>query len=273
MNIVQAAVTAIFSRIPIEILEIGFIHFDPSYESYNVSLEEKIINKVIRPVVIKDTNIAGGQIIPVNTSGLSMQLIDAYSLLVEIPPDRVNNRTILEALSASYIPEGSHQYGQFPMLAQAGMNKQGSDISAAGQRLFSSHASIPVQSTSHLELVGTNTVMIRDQSRISGIYSIRVLVGNEENLSNLPIKVYQPFTKLCEHAVKAYLFNFLRVKVDRQYLLNGQPLGSIKELIDEYRDSQEMYETFLKEQWGAIAYLADPVRRDRLIKMQLPANL
>lgn len=273
MNIVTSAITDIIGyRIPIELLEIAFLRTDSVYSGAPITIEERILNKVVKPRVLRDTNIAGGQIIKVDTAGLQTELTDYRTLVIQVSPERVNFRMILSALSASYLPQNSANHNMFPMMAYSATGT-GSDLLSAAHRVGSSHANVPIISTAHVELIGESTVLIREQTRIAGIYSLNLLVGNQENLNNMSIKTFPAFSKLCELGIKSYIHNHLKVKIDQQYLINGQPLGSIKEMVDEYRDAEEMYQTFLAENWAAIATLSDPVRRRRLIKFQLPVGL
>lgn len=272
MNILQKALAEVRYSLPNEILQIAFIDKGINYRAAPISLEERIMSKVIRPRVIVDIDIAGGELMIVDTSGVIPQLVDVRTMVFELPAEKVMYKTILAVLSASYIPTGGN-FNQTTMPYQITPQSQGSDLMSAGMRVGNAMANSQPLSNSEVELIGYNTVLIRQQMRVSNVYSLRVMVGNEENLNNLPIKAIPYFSKLCVLAVKAYIYNTLLVAMDENFIYRGQQLGVIKSIIEGYADVNEMYQVFLKENWSGVAYMSDHGRMRRFIKLSISPGL
>ena len=257
MGILQKAVAELKYRIPHDILNAAFRDYsEEGWRGAPVSLEELILSKVIRPRVIFDTNIVGGETIMVPLDGLMPKYADMYTRVVEIPLDRINGRNIMSVLSAHYLPHGySFNNTNSPMA----INGYGSvnDVTSTANKINNSFSNIPPLSSAMCQLTGPNVVLIRDRTYITNVYSIRCVVSNEENLENINPRSWHVFSKLCELAVKSYIYNTLIVKMDTTYLQGGQSLGVFKEIVDEYRESEELFQVELREKWSKVSMMND----------------
>ena len=71
MNIINKIIDELRYRIPSEILNIAFRDSNNNWRQHQpISLNEQILTKVIRPRVIVDSNIIGGQEVLINLDGL-----------------------------------------------------------------------------------------------------------------------------------------------------------------------------------------------------------
>lgn len=263
MNAISKALDEIKNVIPQEILEIAFNTQAITPYSSPVSVDEKILNRVIRPRVLFDANMVGGQVMHVPIGDLVPEIFDNYTTVYHIPPERLMYRKIISVLSIAYMPYFGN-YG--PITSMAG-NLTGSfnDLSVAGTRVGNSYASIPNLSSAVCELVADNTVLIRETTKITTNYILKCMVENDENLNNISIRSYRAFSKLCVLAVKAYLYKSLVVKLDKAYLQFGQELSSIKNYIDGLSDAEEQYQTHLKEVWSKVAKLNNRSEYNKII--------
>jgi hypothetical protein len=269
MGILQKAVTELKYRIPLHILNLAFNDYsEEGWRRAPVSIDEQILNKVIRPRVIMDTNIVAGETIMVPIEGLVPIYNDSYTRVVEIPPDRVNYRSIMSVLSAHYLPYGFsfNNLGQVSAVAGYG---SANDIASAMQRVNNSFANVPMVSTAICQLVNYNTVLVRDKMYVSNIYSVRCVIANDENLENINPRSWHAFSRLCELATKSYIYNTLIVKIGQAYLLGGQELGIVSELISEYKEAEELYQVELRERWQKINFMNGTETYAAYIKMQL----
>jgi len=272
MNIIIKALDTIGFTIPTDLLKVCFIDPLKGFRGSPLNLNEIILNKVMRPRVLIDANLVGGEEIIINLDGIPHRTIDNYSVIYEIPTATVNYRTILNVLSVGYGQATTINYA--PYLGAYDNSSYGSnEVLKTASRVGDSLSSVPNVSTAKADIVGHNTIVIYDQAGIAGFYMLRCLVANEENLNNISPRSYLAFSELCVLAVKAYIYNSMIIKIDKSYLLGGQDLGSIKNIIDSYSDSEEMYNTYLHEVWSKVAYMNDTPRHDRFIKMQLNSAL
>ncbi len=272
MNIIIKALDTIRFNIPSELLKVAFLDNVRSFRNSPTNLNEAILTTILRPRVLIDANLVGGEEVIVDLDGVPHRNIDNYSVVYEIPTQRINYRSLMNVLSVGYGQSTSTNYAPF-VGADNNTCSGPNEVLKAATRVGDSLSSVPNVSTAKASIVGENTVVIYDQAGIAGFYVLRCLVANEENLNNISPRSFIPFSELCVHAVKSYIYNNLIVKLDNAYLSGGQELGAIRNLVESYSDAEENYMTYLSEVWTKTAYMNDTIRHDRFIKMQLNSAL
>lgn len=268
MNIIAKALDEIKFRIPPQVLKVAMRDSSYNWRAAPVSIDEIILSRVIKPRVLIDCNLVGGTTIVVSLEGLEPRYSDVYSVVYQVPPERINFREIVSILSVSYMPQSlaynGAGYGTGVMTSH-----HNSEVGAVAQRIADSVSNIPVISNASADLIGPNTVLVRDGQRVSSAYQLRCVVGNEENLNNINPRSYLAFSKLCELAVKAYIYNNLIVRIDQAYLEGGQELGSLKNYVESLSDAEENYQTYLQEVMRTVMFVNDSKGYERFIKVQL----
>lgn len=269
MNILKKMVSELKFRIPEEILKITFKDKEHWRElNSNVSIDQIMLNAVVRPRLLVDLDIMGGTEVIVPLEGLSPIFVDINTIVYQIPPHLINNRSIMSVLSVSYLPYTSSYnasgLGSTPVNMQS-MN----DVNAAANRVGMSHSSMPVVSNANVELIDDNTVLIRDQYKITGAYQLRCRIANENNLNNIKARSSLIFAKALEYCVKSYIYNKLIIKLDTAYLAGGQEMPSIRNYIESLSDAEENYQTYLKEVVAKTSVMNDEIAYTRFIKSQL----
>jgi hypothetical protein len=148
-----------------------------------------------------------------------------------------------------------------------------SDLMSAGQRMGDAVSNIPPISNASVELIGYNTVLIRDQLRVTNSYQLRCVVANDEHMSNMQPRTYLAFGKLCELAIKSYIYNNMIIAMDQAYLSGGQELGQFKAIVESYSDAEEQYGTYLNEVWRPISFMSSTIDYTRFLKLQVSPGL
>lgn len=265
MNAVMKAVDELKFRIPFEVLREAFKDDYTGWRKSPVSLDEQMLSKVIRPRVIVDTNLVGGEMVIISLNGLAPIYSDVGVSVYEIPASLTQFRTIISVLSVSYLPYAASSYGS---LGSGGVQPSSmNDVSSAAQRVGDAMSSIPVISNAVAEIIAHNTVSIRDQFRATGMYQMRCVLANDENLNNISPRSYHAFATLCELAVKAYIYNKLIIRIDQAFLQGGQELGAMKDYVQGLSDSNQMYLDHLRNVWQVTAYCNDSSNYNRFIKL------
>ena len=272
MMILTKALDELKYTIPMEILREAFKDDLQNWRQAPVSLDERILTKVIRPRVLVDANLVGGITTIVPLDGLTPTYVDMYTLIYNIPADRISYRDIIAVLAVGYLPYGLAYNGLDNGIGSTNPSSM-NDVSSGARRVGDAMSTIPLVSNALVELIGYNTILIRDQQRVTATYQLRCILGNDENLNNINPRSYHNFCKLCELAVKAYIYNTLLIKIDTAYLTGGQELGSFKSYVESLSDANENYRTYLTEVWRSTASCNDTVRYDRLIKMQISPGI
>ena len=260
MNAITRAIADLKFKIPPEILDIVFVKNRQRWRDTPQNLDSNILETVIRPRVLVDCNLVGGTEAYVSLEGIPFERMNDYTSVYRIPKDRTQNRSIMSVLNITFSdPTRTSNYG-----VASGINN--STLLQAGQAVMDAHASMPVTSTANIDLIGENTIVVRDTVILPPNTYIRCVLANDENLSHIHFRSYRPFSHLVTLAVKAYIYNEYSIKLDAGELHGGQALGKFKEIIEQYADAEELYDAFITEKWQKISTMNDPTTYDRFLK-------
>lgn len=261
MNIIQKAISDIRYKIPAEILDLTFRKTDYQGRQLPISIESKIRELVIHARVLVDCNITGGEQILINISELVPQWVQQpYSAVYHIPKALTRGKTISTALSITY---GSALLGA----SQFSPQSISSNMLDAANQVLQSNLSIPQISTAVIELIGENIIWVRDTMSIPSMLWLRCIIENDENLNNIKPQYALDFGKLVEYATKAYIYNTLNIQLDIGQLHGGMNLGKIREVVDGYSDANELYETYLEENWRKMSIMNDKETNQRVMAL------
>ena len=256
MNAISKALQEIHFNIPPEVLQITFMEYGSSTNQV-ISMDERILNAVIRPRVLLDTNLVGGVLVRVPIDQCYVREMLNREFLIEVPKHLTSGRSMVSVLSLISMT------GYTSVMP----NHSTSQLVAASNKMYDSIADANVVQTARLELVGENTVFCSEPSIF--IYSavLRCVIENEINMGNLHPRNYPVFSKLCVLAVQSYIYNHMKVKLDQGYVYGGHELSSVTDIIDSYSDREEMYQEHLNLVFRKVAHINDSESQHRLIKL------
>ena len=266
MNPIKKAIDEIRFSIPREVLNLVFQNTTHSWRNSPVSLEEQITNKVIRPRVIIDCDLTGGDEVFIPLEGIAQETLANYTTVYYIPKDKTQNRSINSVLSISYVSSTA----AVSLSSNSGFNA--CTVTPAlqiAQSMMDAHSPIPPVSSSKVELIGENTVMIRDLAPPNGFGFLRCILSNDEAMSHLQLRSILAFCEMSVLACKAFIYNEYIVTLDKGQLYAGQDIGVVKQIIESYADANELYRTYVKEKWTKISFMNDRESMDRFIKLQV----
>lgn len=258
MNAIIKAVQDIKFNIPLEVLQVGFVeNFDRV--NHITSLDDRIINSVIRPRVLVDCNLIGGVTVKIDIDKCNVLQLPTREYIVEVPKNLTSNRPIIACLSlvANHIGMLHNPY--------MGNN----DILTQGTHMMNSLATETVIQTSKLELIGENTILVNEPHMGLLNATIRVIIAYDDMLTNLHPRSFLEFSNLCRLAVKSYIYNNCTVKLDQGYIWAGHELGKLGEIIESYADAEEMYKEHLETVMRRVLFYNDPNNTARLIATML----
>jgi hypothetical protein len=264
MNAITKAISELYYRIPPELLNIVFA--ENAYSLQNgLSLDEVIMNKVIRPRVLVDCNLVGGIETNVLLDYCSITSLPNSEYIINVPKTLTNGKSIITALSLF-----TNVYGSTGYNFKGGNSNQ---LTTAGMTMMDNVGYTSIVHTSRLELIAENTVLVQDPAIPIVNGTMRCMVENSANLENISPRNYHVFANLVEYAVKAYCYNTFYVKLDKGYLYGGHELGVIKELIDNYSDMNTMYSEYLTTTWKKVAFMNNSNAMDRYLNSMIGNNI
>ena len=244
MNPIMYALNRIKLAIPPEILMIAFTEYS-RYTNNTVSLDEHIMNLVIRPIVMMDANIVGGVETIVDLNQCAITYLNNMEFVVDVPKELTEGRSIiaLKSLVSNVIYSKSTSYVNMSGSLSAAMN-MGNNIGTEN-----------VVQTSKLELIADNMVLVADPTIHLMDGALRCTIENMSNMENINPRAYDMLGELCVLAVKAWIYNHTIVKLDKGYIYSGAELGVVQSVIESYSDAYQEYREFLNLRWAKVAFI------------------
>ncbi|BDD79532.1 hypothetical protein [Burkholderia phage FLC9] len=260
MNAITRAVDVAMRIIPRRVLEEVFVERTAQWRQAPKSISECIMEQVIRPRVLVDCNLVGGTEAFIYLDDIPYERMNDYTSVYRIPKTKTQGRSILSALNITFAdPTKVSSYG-------VAAGAQNTTLLQAGQAVMDAYGALPVTSTHRVQLIGENTIMVRDTIVLPPDVYLRCILANDENMSHLQLRSYQPFCKLVELAIKAYIYWDQVIEVDIGKIRGGQEIGKFKEIVDGYSEAEEQYQEFLANTWQKVAYMQDNETMTRFIR-------
>jgi len=253
-------------RIPKSILEICFIPRNIKWRQAPPSIDEQIMALVVRPRVLVDCDLVGGTEVFISLNNVHVERSDYNTNIYRIPKTLTNNRSINSVLNITFSDPSRMQ--SFGVAAQ----QQSTMMMQLGSGVMDAHGPIPITSSARVQLIGENVVMVKDATIIPPNAYLRCILANDENMSHLQNRSFHHFSNLGVLAVKAYIYNDYIIQLDIGQLMGGMNIGKFKEIVDSYADSEELYQTYLREKWQKVAYQQDTETMNRYLKLLIGGN-
>lgn len=260
MNAITYAISMIENAIPKEVLDKTFISQIAYMTRIPVSTNSRIKELVISKRVLKDVNIIGGTHITVPLDGLTQEYIENNAIVVRIPKNRTQGRSILTAHSVAFGAAAVAGIVSNPLT-------QGGDYANAQHQMLSGISSIPYVSEAQVTLLTEGVVMIQGVNMMSGSMYLRCEVENDSNLNNIKRRSYLAFGELCVLAAKAYIYNTMIIPMDIGFMEGGASFGKITDIIESYSDAEADYLEYLKTKWAKVNKLNDWETVEQLVRM------
>lgn len=270
MNAITKALSDISFRIPREILIEVFAPKTYIWRDQPINYEEQIRNIVIRSRVMVDCDLVGGTEVLIPLWDIPSQTLSTDRLVTvyRIPKEKSQGRTITSVLSLSYMNGPASMY----MNASTSFNECSiTDVGLAGKAMMDAASSLPIPSSAKVQLIGENVVMVKDTVLSSGTGLLRCILANDENMSHIQIRSIPYFTKLCELATKAYVYNNYSITLNQGRIEGGAEIGRFREIVDSYADAEEMYQDYLLNTWQKVAFMNDRESFERHIRTMIGA--
>ena len=266
MDAISKALDEVKFRIPLPLLEEAFATPVFTWRPQSpISLDESIRNKVIRPRVLIDSRITGGIEALIPLFGIRPDIVNNYIYVFHVPKSLTGGRSILSALSISYVSPAVHATTLAGSMAPCSVN----DTGTAADAVFNSFSSTPLVSSAQVRLIAENTVEVIDNNFIINNSYLRCKLAPDENMNHLSLHAYHDFAKLVELAVKSYIYNVLVIRIDTARLDGGMDLGAFRSILESYSDAEQMYQDFLKERWQGVEFLNDKISTTRMLRLMI----
>ena len=261
----EIALVKIHSTIPPEILEYAFANRE--LREQVVSIDEMILQKVIRYRVIKDMNIDGGKykeillrrsyIEPLTRNYDDNLMHTGRWSVYRIPAAVREGRPIVEVTNLKF--RGAYAGYQPYSTGYIG----GANITTLAQGVLDAHTFQTSPPIPNVELLSGDLVRLTPSQHHGTMWAMNCRLAYDDCLTNLNSSAIQPFADCCVLATQAYIFNTTTIMLDKAYIQNGYQVGQFKNIIDNYSDANAKYDEALKVL--AAGMFLDPARLNGLL--------
>ena len=268
MSVIDRAIADVRRKIPRQVLEIAFLGDIGRANRHGQNIEWYIRNRVIDNWVRPDCDLLGAYEDNIPLANAEVASDSQYRVTARISKEATGGRSIVSALALNYIynvPGGMVNNGwqgnSFNM-----MNKGNSPVLNTASRILRSASPAPITGSASVQLVAENTVLITDFIGDVRSCSLTCRLSHDPEMTVIQPGAVKPFNQLVLLATKAYIYNETVIDMDEAYLYNGMELSRVREIIDSYSDSAELYETFYEEQWRGVNFHNDSNRHGNYLR-------
>lgn len=261
MNPITKALDEIRFEIPEEILKEVFItqEMQSPHCGAIVNMETIIREKVLEARVFVDMEIQGGTETFIDLRGVRTEEVDPLTRIYYVDEELTQNRSIAQVYSLHFGIMGFTN-------AAAGLSYNQSALGSELRKVFDAAARTPPASTSYVNLIAHNVVMVRYLYMPYPSAFMRCRLGNDEAMSNVRPNMIPAFADLCVLAVKAHIFRKMSIPMGQAYLSGGMALDVFRDTILEWREANQMYKEALKV-WKTISGVyGDPEAKRRYLQ-------
>lgn len=261
MDALTKAISEIKFNIPIEILNEVFIKRLLNNRMTPTNIDNEILAMVIRPRVLVDCDLMGGIEIYVNLAGVPFVQTNLYTNVYRIPKSLTQGRPITSVLNITFNdPTNLSTYGN-------NATNQTSIALQVAQGVMDAQGAIPLTSTADVQLIGENTIMVKDLITIPTNCYLRCKIAHDDRLNHLQPTSYLQFAQLCEYAVKSFIHNYLVIRMGSGQLQAGQLLGPFKDQVDAMSDAEQNYKDYRRDVIQKLLIMNDKESYTRLMKL------
>lgn len=274
ISAIECALERIHATIPDEILSLAF----EDYKYPDESLDYIIKKEVILNRVKRDASLRGGKVFDLvldtswshqleSPSPYILGISGSYNAFV-IPPEAREHRDIVAILSyhRTYLNSTNTLYGEF---STNGFTR-GNTLQGLARLALDAQTRARMIPELHAELKSNNTIVITPliSSFNQWQHMLTVRLEYDDEFSGMEVSSIQPFSLLCEFAIKAYIWTRLSVKLDSNAVFRGAEVGIVKDIVSDYRDANEKYDEQLLQLGGAEMF--DSSRQYRFLSALVP---
>lgn len=270
MDPITFALTEVRHSIPPYVLALVFSPAGRQFAHHQGAVDAAIRDKVIEGRVRAYVDTKGPTEIEIPLAGIAPEFIDRFNQVWRIPKERTQGRRITSALAISYGQFGIGGVGMSSGLHNPYNSSGGCGYSQTmdvASGIMQSHTPIPIVQSAFLSIIGDNVLLVSDYMPLGRELWLRCLLSSDSEFSFLRPQSYGTFAQLVVLATKAFVYNNYIIEMDRGVLSGGQELGAIRNIVEEYRDANELFLEMVRERLGKMVAMNDPRRVHRHVKM------
>lgn len=244
---INVVYNTVFANIPPQVIQMAMYVANKHFHICNNS-QEFIMQKVIRERVLDDLNLTGGKfkkiiLKPEYREEVSLDLAgwaggDGGFDLYRVPPEARDNLPMIHCIGVQYPYASSNIAGE----SAVGTASAGYDMLSQADQIVNSYTlARPLNHPTGQVLSGDLIKLFPSQyTQVNYIATVRLAL--DETFEQVQPSSVETLAKMVTLATKAWIYNNLIIDIDRAAMECGADVGKIKEIIEEYRDANQLYD-------------------------------
>lgn len=232
------------------------------FRASNNNVDGLIREKIILGRLLPDSNILAPTETEITCSPNWYETLEDGSKILRVPASKTKNKRIMTASSILYIPGiAAHPSNAVAGVHLAGFMKQSGSLTQALSDVKNSHSRETLVSTTNLDVIGNNTILVSSHMRFMNNTVLTCRVEGDENFSFLKPAQYDLFAEMVELATKSYIYNQYSLDISQGIIKAGREASDFRDKVQEYQSAEEEYKTLYKERWKNSLSANDPKRK------------
>lgn len=246
--------------IPVEILDLGFKK-DKIFQTQGVTLDDKMFKSVYLHILKRDLDLVTG--VPIQVRVSDCQIVKdsiAQNFLITVPKSLTDYRSIVSV--RTLIP--------YMNLGNIGTvhSMHNSPLMFYGQKVMNAADTTTIISTSRLEIIGDNKVLVQDPSVYPGTGVLECEIEHGPNLETILPKFYPMVAELFLNATKIFIRTNVIIDLNEGHIIGGHDISNIKDEIERYEEAKERYQELLMD-WKTLGVFNSTKNKMDLIRLQV----
>jgi len=253
-NPVQEAIQHTKNKIPLKLIKLAIDSHKSVVDPFNKdgisSIESDMEKYVIKTVVKPKCDIEGGKIkecmlyqsmvIPTENRESDLLFRRAINTVYRIPPEEREGRDISKVISVRY----KTMSGIDPLSPYSVVNGSSALINQA-RSVLGGQTNSDVLIPPTVELLGTDIVRLATPIINHINWVLQFQLAYPDNFFNIERSSWSYFSDMVLYATQEFIWNNLVIEIDQAAMRSGVPIGSIRDLVYEYKDAHEKFEIAL----------------------------
>lgn len=257
-NCLNYCINYVKRHIPVEILDLGFKR-DKIFNTQGVTLDDKLFKSVYLNILKRDLDLVTGVPISIKVNDCHIVQSDTVQTFIITVPKALTDYRSLTSVR-SLVP--------YMNLGNLGMTNQNltSPYLFYGQKVMNALDTVTISSTSRLEIIGDNKILIQDPSIYPGSGILECEVEHGPNLETVVPKFYGMVAELFLQATKIYIRTNILIDLNEGHIIGGHDISIIKDEVEKYEEATERYKELLQD-WKQLGIFNSTKNKANIIRL------
>lgn len=267
-NAIEMVMAEVNAEIPPQILHMALVTANRRFTVFS-NIQQFILQKIIRERVLIECNLIGGKpksiVLQQKFLETTIKELEGFAGgdggfdVYRIPPEYRDGMPIAQVIGVQY-PYGTSNSG----VSGLDVNRGGYNMIDQASEVLNSYTLSSPRNHPTAELLSGDLIKIIPSMYSHCNWLLTCRIAYDDVFTNLHTSAFDTLSDMVVAATKAWIYTNLMIDIDRAAVECGQDIGTVRSIIEEYRDANQQYKE-LRPKWNAASLLEPSIRRRMLI--------